>query len=86
MAGIMGGWEFDKFSPLDAMPNGVRLTVYGGKPADFMNTPLQAIVRDIEAGRLSFKADRVFAMADIASAHRHMEANQAFGKVVVVTE
>lgn len=86
MAGIMGGWEFEAFSPLDAMPNGVRLTVYGGKPADFMNTPLQAIVRDIEAGRLSFKTDRVFAMADIVAAHRHMEANQAFGKVVVVTE
>jgi NADPH:quinone reductase-like Zn-dependent oxidoreductase len=30
------------------------------------------------------RIDRVFALGDIAAAHRHMEDNQAIGKVVML--
>ena len=43
------------------------------------------IVRGIEQGRIADIVDRTFAMSEIADAHRHMEANEAAGKVVVLT-
>ncbi len=43
------------------------------------------IVRAIEQGRLRGTLDRTFAMSEIADAHRYMEANEAAGKVVVLT-
>jgi NADPH:quinone reductase-like Zn-dependent oxidoreductase len=42
------------------------------------------IVRAIEEGRYSVNLDRVFAIDEIADAHRYMEASRAAGKVVVL--
>lgn len=42
------------------------------------------IVRAVEDGRYSVNLDRVFAMREIADAHRYMEENRAAGKVVVL--
>lgn len=35
------------------------------------------------AGRLAVEIDRVFAVEEIVAAHRHMEANANFGKIVI---
>jgi len=43
------------------------------------------IARGIESGKLLDTLDRTFAMPEIAEAHRLMEANEATGKVVVLT-
>ena len=43
------------------------------------------ILRSLDAGRMTAVVDRTFTMSRIAEAHRHMEANAATGKVVVLT-
>lgn len=86
MTGIVGNrWAFERFAPMEAIPTTVRLTTYAGEAADFMQTPLQEFVREIEAGRTRVKLGRVFRLEDIAEAHRAMEDNTAGGKLVVVT-
>jgi NADPH:quinone reductase-like Zn-dependent oxidoreductase len=87
MAGMVSNqWTLPDFSPMDSIPSGVKLTTYSGGVEEFMNTPLQDFVRAVEDGRAKVPIDRVFAFDQIAEAHRHMEENQAIGKIVVVTE
>lgn len=87
MTGMVGNaWEFDRFSPMGAIPSTVNLTTYSGGSQDFIETPLQDIVRDVEAGRLSARVGRVFHIDEIIEAHRCMEDNAAGGKIVVLTE
>jgi NADPH:quinone reductase-like Zn-dependent oxidoreductase len=43
------------------------------------------ILRSVEDGRLHNGLDRTYAMSEIADAHRHMESNEATGKLVVLT-
>lgn len=87
MTGMVGDkWWFDQFSPMDVIPNAVSLTVYSGGPDDFMQTPLQDLVRQIETGALRVQVGRVFHLAEIAEAHRCMEDNAAGGKIVVLTD
>lgn len=86
MTGMVGNaWEFEKFSPMDVIPTAVNLTTYSGGPDDFMRTPLQDLVREIEAGTLKPKIGKLFALSDIVEAHRTMEENRAGGKIVVLT-
>jgi NADPH:quinone reductase-like Zn-dependent oxidoreductase len=87
MTGMVGDkWWFDQFSPMDVIPNAVNLTVYSGGPDDFMQTPLQDLVRQIETGALRVQVGRVFPLTEIAEAHRCMDANAAGGKIVVLTD
>ena len=86
MTGMVGNkWEFDRFSPMDSIPSTVNLTTYSGGSQDFINTPLQTVVHEIEAGRMSVKTGRTFSIDDIVEAHHVMETNQASGKIVVLT-
>lgn len=86
MTGIVGGkWALDNFSPMDTIPSQVCLTIYSGGPEDFMRTPLQDLVRRIEAGELPVRVGRVFPIDEIVAAHRCMEENRAGGKIVVLT-
>jgi NADPH:quinone reductase-like Zn-dependent oxidoreductase len=86
MTGMVGNeWEFDRFSPMDAIPPTVNLTTYSGGSRDFMETPLQTVVHEVEAGRMNVKIGRVFNIDEIVEAHRVMEENQAGGKIVVLT-
>ncbi len=86
MTGIVGNrWAFERFAPMEAVPTTVHLTTYAGEAADFMQTPLQEFVREIEAGRTRVTLGRVFRLEDIIEAHRAMEDNTAGGKLVVVT-
>jgi hypothetical protein len=52
MTGIVGNkWSFDQFSPMEAIPTAVCLTMYAGDSEDFMRTPLNELAGQIEAGR-----------------------------------
>jgi NADPH:quinone reductase-like Zn-dependent oxidoreductase len=86
MTGMVGNkWGIENFSPMDAIPTSVGLTTYSGGPGDFMATPLQTLVRQIEAGELRVTVGRTFGIDDIVEAHRAMETNVAGGKIVVLT-
>ena len=45
---------------MDIIPNAVSLTVYSGGAEDFMRTPLQSLVEQVEAGTLRIHVGRVF--------------------------
>jgi NADPH:quinone reductase-like Zn-dependent oxidoreductase len=86
MTGMVGNrWELDQFSPMGAIPTSVKLTTYAGGAEDFVKTPLQAFIDDLEAGRTQLPAGQVFNLDDIVEAHRCMEENRAGGKIVVLT-
>jgi len=86
MTGMVGNaWELAQFSPMDAIPSTVNLTSYSGGSRDFINTPLQTVVNDIEKERLTPRIGRIFKLDDIVEAHRYMENNAAVGKIVILT-
>jgi NADPH2:quinone reductase len=76
-------WIVRDFYPIGYLPNGVRLTAYGGEAADLPRQILQEFLDDLAAGRLSLTVDHVFALDEIAVAHARMERNAAVGKMVV---
>jgi NADPH:quinone reductase-like Zn-dependent oxidoreductase len=85
MTGIVGNkWSLDDFSPMDAIPTAVNLTVYAGESEDFMRTPLEDLASEIAAGSLRVQIGRTFKLSEIADAHRAMEDNRAGGKIVVL--
>ena len=86
MTGIVGNtWDFELFAPMESIPSSVRLTTYAGGAADFMRTPLQEIVKDVEAGEIGVRIGREFQLEEIVEAHQIMEENRARGKLVVFT-
>lgn len=86
MTGMVGDqWSFKDFSPMGAIPTGVCLTTYAGGDEDFMRTPLQEFVDQVQQGSLKVKTGPVFDLDDIVEAHRCMEENRAGGKIVVLT-
>jgi NADPH:quinone reductase-like Zn-dependent oxidoreductase len=86
MTGMVGNaWELDRFSPMDAIPSTVNLTTYSGGSQDFIDTPLQDLVSEVEAGHINVKPGRIFHLDQIVEAHRCMEDNAASGKIVVLT-
>lgn len=86
MTGMVGNhWELDHFSPMGAIPTSVKLTTYAGGAEDFVKTPIQAFIDEIEAGRIESRIGKVFELDDIVAAHRCMEESRAGGKIVVLT-
>lgn len=65
----------------------LRGTVLRARPIAEKIEVTEAFRRDVlplvEAGRLAAVIDRVFALDEIAHAHRHLESNETFGKVVI---
>jgi NADPH:quinone reductase-like Zn-dependent oxidoreductase len=86
VSGSLSGWLIPDFEPIAMIPSGTRLTAFhsdnlkGGAG----RTVLQRVVHEVEAGVYRPDIDRVLALDDIAAAHRHMESNQATGKLVVL--
>lgn len=86
--GLMGG-------PSGTLPLGVLLTkraritgtVLRSRPLEEKAAVTQAFARHVlpllADGRVVPVIDRVFAMDDIRDAHRRMEANESFGKIVL---
>lgn len=86
MTGMVGDkWSFENFSPMDVIPPAVNLTTYAGGSEDFMRTPFEDLIRQIEAGTLRIQVGKTFSLDEIAEAHRCMEQNKAGGKIVVIT-
>jgi len=86
MTGMVGNkWTIENFSPMGEIPTGVNLTTYSGGVNEFMRTPLQELVKQVEAGTLKPKIGQVFKLDEIAKAHECMEQNRAGGKIVVTT-
>jgi NADPH:quinone reductase-like Zn-dependent oxidoreductase len=79
-------WTIPDFYPMDWLPNGVRLTAYSGEAADLSASDLQAFIDAVESGHARVPVGRVYAMSDIAQAHRDMEAGIGGGKLVVIPQ
>jgi NADPH:quinone reductase-like Zn-dependent oxidoreductase len=86
ITGIAGNkWTIDDFNPMDFIPTGVELTVYGSDPDDASLQPgLAEMVKQVEDGSLKVKVAKVLKLEQIADAHRMMEESSAGGKIVVV--
>jgi NADPH:quinone reductase len=78
-------WTVPDFYPIAYLPNGVRLSAYGGDAADLPAPVLQSFLDAVAAGRLTVPIDRTYALDEIVSAHADMEAGNAAGKLVVLT-
>ena len=88
-AGFLGGLEaLGNFLPLQHLPPGVQLSFFGsfafGTPGfELERVPLQDIVERVEQGLYHARPAQVFAFADIADAHRYLDAGAGLGKAVV---
>jgi len=76
----------ENFSPMGTIPNSVYLTIYSGGPSEFKETPLNDLLKQIEAGKVPIQVGKVFKLDEIVQAHDAMEKNLARGKIVVLTE
>jgi NADPH2:quinone reductase len=77
-------WTVPDFYPIEYLPDGVRLTAYGGEASDLPAGILQGFLDAVAAGRLSVPIHRTYGLDEIAAAHAEMEADNATGKLVVV--
>jgi NADPH:quinone reductase-like Zn-dependent oxidoreductase len=86
VAGSLSGWAIPDFEPIAMIPSGTKLTAFHSDDlkGSAGTTVLQRVVHEVEAGVCRPNIDRVFALDDIAAAHRYMEDNQAAGKLVVL--
>lgn len=78
-------WTIPDFDPMRAIPKAAYLTTYGGSNEDFLATPFDEIIALISENKLSLPIGKVFEMTAIVQAHQMMDANQAGGKIVMVT-
>lgn len=78
-------WTIPDFYPLDYIPNGVRLTAYGGESANLPPVVLQEFIDAVAAGEAVVPLGRTYAFEDIVQAHADMESGAVAGKLVVVT-
>lgn len=86
MSGIVGDkWTLDGWNPMEGIPSGTYLTSYSGGTKDFLATPLTELAELIVEGKLELQIGRVFGLDEIVQAHEVMEANEAKGKIVVLT-
>jgi NADPH:quinone reductase-like Zn-dependent oxidoreductase len=76
-------WTIPDFYPIGYLPNGVRLTAYGGESSDLAPAAFQRYVDLVAEGKLPIRIDRVFRMDEIGEAHRIMQDGKAVGKLVV---
>jgi NADPH2:quinone reductase len=75
-------WIVRDFYPIGYLPDGVRLTGYGGDSSDLPASVLQAYLDKLAAGEISFGAPRVYRLDQIRQAHADLEHNRAVGKLV----
>jgi len=66
-------WALKEMSPMDFIPHTVCLTVYSGGPDEFMETPLNNLLKQIEAGTMPVQVGKVFKIDKIVEAHDTME-------------
>ena len=78
-------WIVPNFYPIGYIPNGVRLTGYGGESSDLPEEVLQDYLNKISVGKIKLAAPNVykFTQEDVRQAHADMENNRVAGKLVV---
>jgi NADPH:quinone reductase-like Zn-dependent oxidoreductase len=84
---LSGTWVIDDFEPLASIPSGRKLTSFQSSvaaDADVGGPLLRAVVQQVERGAVDPGIDTVYALGEIAEAHRRMAAGAATGKLVVL--
>ncbi|OUR62321.1 hypothetical protein A9Q74_05655 [Colwellia sp. 39_35_sub15_T18] len=87
-AGFLGGGAAILFNPLtDLMPS-VNLNLFasfmlGSENFPLSNIPMQTIVRNAESGLYKVKPAKILSFDEVPEAHKLMESNLAYGKIVV---
>ena len=76
-------WILPDFYPIGYIPNGVRLTGYGGEAADLPQDVMQGYLDAIASGRFPVPVRRTYELEQIQEAHAAMEKNEAVGKLAV---
>ncbi|MEV6561351.1 zinc-binding alcohol dehydrogenase family protein [Nocardia sp. NPDC051756] len=76
-------WLVENFYPIGYLPQGVRLTAYGGDASDLPAEVLQDFLDAAAAERITIPIDRTFTLDQIQEAHGYMESGAATGKLVV---
>ena len=77
-------WSIKDFYPIAYIPNGVRLTAYGGDSSDLPAAVLQRLLDATADGRFAVPIHHVYDGLDqVRQAHTDMESNAATGKLVV---
>jgi NADPH:quinone reductase-like Zn-dependent oxidoreductase len=76
-------WIVPNFYPIGYLPQGVRLTAYGGESDDLPAAVLQRYLDRLAANEVSFGPIRVYTLDQIREAHADMEQNRGVGKMVV---
>jgi NADPH:quinone reductase-like Zn-dependent oxidoreductase len=88
-AGMLAGeWTIEGFEPVGSIPSGRKLTAYHSDDASdaAVSGPLlRRVVELVERGEVDPGIDTVYALEDVAEAHRRMAAGAATGKLVVRT-
>lgn len=88
-SGLLGGeWVIDDFQPIENIPSGRKLTAYHSDEAadaGIGGPLLRAVVEQVERGEVDPVIDTIYALDEIADAHRRMAAGAAMGKLVVLT-
>jgi NADPH:quinone reductase-like Zn-dependent oxidoreductase len=80
-------WIIRDFEPVAHIPSGRKLTSYQSSTAAdaALGGPLlRAVVEQVERGTVDPGIDTVYALGEIADAHRRMAAGAATGKLVVL--
>lgn len=78
-------WLVHDFYPIGYLPNGVRLTAYGGESSDLPAEVLQRVLDQIAAGRMTLGPVNVYDIEDVRRAHVDLEEGNVVGKLVGVT-
>ncbi|WP_223148686.1 zinc-binding alcohol dehydrogenase family protein [Aeromicrobium ginsengisoli] len=76
-------WLVRDFYPIGYLPQGVRLTAYGGEAGDLPAAVLQDYLDAAAAGDVVVPLDRAYAFDEIVEAHRALEHGHGSGKLVV---
>lgn len=71
---------------MEYVPKDRHLTTNGGWMEEFMSTPLNDLVKQVEVGILKIKVGKVFQIDQIVEAHQCMENDAVEGKIVVLTD
>ncbi|MDI2130372.1 zinc-binding dehydrogenase [Yinghuangia seranimata] len=78
-------WTVPDFYPIGYLPNGVRLTAYGGEADDLPAAVLQGYLDKIADGTVRLGPVTTYRLDDIRQAHADMEEGRALGKLVGLT-
>jgi NADPH2:quinone reductase len=85
-AGMLSNqWVVEDFYPIDYLPNGVRLSAYGGEASNLPPAVLQRFLDQIADGTVDLGPLTTYALDDIPRAHADIDADAVAGKIVGVT-